>query len=104
MINEHLIGTWWLHKTVDDLFTYKGSSPPKLSSRESASFPEDAESGWMSLDDSEDRCYIRNSKGKLFINSSEFCNVVDVSVLNDMQPGDTRQIEIFKSGNWVMYD
>lgn len=104
MINEHLIGIWWLHKTVDYLFTYKGPSPPRIASRESASFPDDAETGWLQLSGLEDSCYVRNSKGKIFIHTSEFCNVVDMSLLNDMQPGDITQIEIFPSGNWVMYD
>lgn len=104
MINEHLVGTWWLHKTVDNLFTYKGPSPPRISSKESASFPDDAETGWLEITDSDDRCCVRNSKMRMYIHTSEFCNIVNISLLDDLQPGDVKQIEIFSSGNWVMYD
>lgn len=108
MINEYLVGTWWIHKPKGNaLYTYKGPSPPKFSSRESASFADDAESGWMDLNDPIDHCRrLRHKKEDpvIMITSVDFCSIVNIGLLNDMKPGDVKQIEIFPSGNWIMYD
>ena len=108
MINEHLVGTWWIHKSERGaLYTYKGPSPPIKVSKESASFADDAEFNWMDLNDPIDCCFnrrISSKEDRITLTTYDFCNVVNLSLLNDMKPGDVKQIEIFPSGNWVMYD
>lgn len=108
MINKYLIGTWWIYKDkADALYTYKGPTPPELVSENTASFADDAEFGWMDLNDPEDHCYKRRTSSKeeaIMLTVREFCDTVNISLLNDMCPGEIKQIEIFPSGNWVMYD
>lgn len=104
MIDSKLVGSWWVYKDSNNrLFTYKGLTEPSQITQDWCSLSTDAEFGWLDLCDINDHCRNRTPGGKTIITVFEFCKIVDISLLN-VNPGCAIQIEIFPSGNWVMYD